>query len=172
MSIYEMFDIPYQQEDMECPPVLAEASKISINGTTENVTIVECTYNYPRTKIFRRLAYKSQVKIYTNHVAWVKKALYPMIKEVSYHIENCADGLPHCHVIYYCAPLPHYPEGLVMDVVKQWKAKLPINPQKLLEYSHYSATFRCFKSPSILVQYSNTPERLQEWRAYCTKEEL
>lgn len=161
---------------MEIPTIFCEA-KNSLAEIILKKYRLEITLNHPRTVPFVRASPEKQKSIYYNiysvALQYLKKHLYVM--EDVYRYEVCKDGNIHMHAYIDIEGSKVFSiEGLVMETVRKLVFEFPKRTHSQLANNYYSTVYQVFKSPAVLVQFTNLSDekRAQDWCAYINKNNM
>lgn len=140
---------------------------IDDNYRSEKAT-VEITINVPRYKAYKQMPLCGQMQVYRDLWEVVKQSIPSNKKIDRFEIEYCKDGYPHLHgYLSYHDLTTHYPEGLVMDIVRAIYKKLPRNYYKQIADNPYNNALDRFKSPAVCINYKHILQ--DNWTSYMSK---
>lgn len=154
-------------------PLLVEVCRIT-GDIDRSTCYLEVTLNHPRTVKFMNAVSSKQRDMYELALRRMKCAFGPLKGEVvDKEYEYCKSGHVHLHaLIKYTFDTPHYPIGVVADVVKVWLHCLTVKHGRYKEYAMkiYNNGPK-YTSPSICCKYDSVEDidRIEKWRVYMKK---
>lgn len=129
---------------------------------------LELTLNYPRNTRFKRLIYKSKVKLYEDLLSYLKTS-FKNIDQIDHYVENCSDGTPHVHAMIACSFDESYSaEGVTMDIVNILNSQMPMRSQLHAVRYSYNPYLKRYLSPCICINYKESSSAV--WNDYIRKD--
>lgn len=136
---------------------------------------LEITLNYPRTKPFLRMDKEAQMDLYRNIFYLYKQSFESLHKGAilirsDQTFELSSDRCIHSHAYVEIDMKKSFSvEGLVTEALRFLVFQMPKRNHQYLGTCHYSQRFRTYRTPSVLVQYSDSPRRNETWEGYIHK---
>lgn len=142
-------------------------------GKSQRVRL-EITLNYPRTKPFMRMSTNDQIQLYRNIFDLYRMSTPHKVLAYEQTYETSADMAMHSHCYIDLEVLyPFSVEGLVTGCLRFLVFQMPKRNHQYLARCHYNYRFECYRTPSVLVQYTPYSDKLRllQWQTYIHKEE-
>lgn len=159
-------DSIYCKLDVGIAPLLEELCQIYKDNHYIGITI-----NLPRSKFYVKKTSKEQ----KNFVRLVFATAINKMEKIGighYKLiyEFCKDGVIHAHAMLRC-DLANHKVGIVQDLSKQIIREAEIRMKRKLPIGTFHSEYIRYTSPTVLIQYMNTPEETLRWLLYMYKDQ-